>query len=342
MWKWLESLVDPIVKKVTKSGSKKTTGKKMSDEEYETVKDKGLSWLENGTTGDKSLDDYLDTNIPNSAKSAIETGEFLGKGLEWGKEQIESFTGDKTNEVNKDIANQNLEFEKEKFEYDKALQQQLFEREDTSYQRTVNDMRLAGLNPLNMQNTNGAGETVATTAPSNDFQHQMNNQLGVMETIFNSAMQAKMTQSNHSLQSAQANLINRQAENQRIKNIYEADILANQVAGLGYDNQNKWFESNNQLRDLLFNQMMGWTKDMPDWMKQSSARMNWKPFNFNMTRQGIETPLSDTLHTYYSVLTGDNKPDISIPSDMSSQLLSDELLTGTLGIFGNILKLLVK
>lgn len=336
MLSWIEELIDPIVKKTTKKASG------MSDDEYDEAKKKGMSYIESGSTGDSNLDDYMKDNIPDNVPGIINGINEIGKSGDWIKDQVEGLTGAGANKENREIAEQNLAFEKEKFEYDKALQQQLFEREDTSYQRTVNDMRLAGLNPLNMQNTNGAGETVATTAPSNDFQHQMTNQLGVMETIFNSAMQAKMTQSNHSLQSAQANLINRQAENQRIKNIYEADILANQVAGLGYDNQNKWFESNNQLRDFLFNQMMGWTKDMPDWMKQSSARMNWKPFNFNLTRQGIETPLSDTLHTYYPVLTGDNKPDISIPSDMSSQLLSDELLTGTLGIFGNILKLLVK
>lgn len=53
--------------------------------------------------------------------------------------------------------------------YQKQLQQKLFDREDTSYQRTVADMRNAGLNPLSMSSTNGSGATVSTTAPVSDL-----------------------------------------------------------------------------------------------------------------------------------------------------------------------------
>ena len=77
-----------------------------------------------------------------------------------------------TNAVNKDIADQNLALQKEWNEYQKALQQQIFEREDTSYQRTAHDMLAAGINPLSMQGTNGAGQVVSTSAPQNNFQAQ--------------------------------------------------------------------------------------------------------------------------------------------------------------------------
>lgn len=79
---------------------------------------------------------------------------------------------DKTNQINKDIAAENLAFQRENLDYQKALQQQIFEREDTAYQRTVDDMRAAGLSPLSMQSTNGAGEAIATEALHNDYQHQ--------------------------------------------------------------------------------------------------------------------------------------------------------------------------
>lgn len=79
---------------------------------------------------------------------------------------------DKTNQANKDIANQNLAFQRENLEYQKALQQQVFEREDTAYQRTVDDMRAAGLSPLSMQSTNGAGEAIQTEALNNGYQAQ--------------------------------------------------------------------------------------------------------------------------------------------------------------------------
>ena len=68
---------------------------------------------------------------------------------------------------NEKIAEQNLAFQKEKFAYDKQLQQQIFDREDTAYQRTVNDMRSAGVSPLAMQGLNGAGSVVSTEAPQN-------------------------------------------------------------------------------------------------------------------------------------------------------------------------------
>ena len=39
------------------------------------------------------------------------------------------------NKINKEIADQNLQFQKENLEYQKDLQQQIFNREDTAYQR---------------------------------------------------------------------------------------------------------------------------------------------------------------------------------------------------------------
>ena len=77
-----------------------------------------------------------------------------------------------TNALNRDIANQNLAFQQAQQDYEKALQQQIFEREDSSYQRTVNDMRSAGLNPLTMNGTNGSGEAIALTPMNNSFQSQ--------------------------------------------------------------------------------------------------------------------------------------------------------------------------
>lgn len=74
------------------------------------------------------------------------------------------------NRINKEIAEKNLAFQKENFDYQKALQEEIFNREDTSYQRTVEDMRNAGLNPMAMNGTNGTGEAIATTPMENTFQ----------------------------------------------------------------------------------------------------------------------------------------------------------------------------
>lgn len=80
-------------------------------------------------------------------------------------------TNKETNATNMAIANQNLGFQRELQDYNKNLQQTIFNREDTSYQRTVNDMRAAGMSPLAMNGTNGAGEAIALGAMNNQYQH---------------------------------------------------------------------------------------------------------------------------------------------------------------------------
>lgn len=77
---------------------------------------------------------------------------------------------DSVNETNKAIAEQNLGFQRENLEYQKALQQQIFEREDTAYQRTAQDMAAAGINPLMMNGTDASGDVVSTTPLQNDYQ----------------------------------------------------------------------------------------------------------------------------------------------------------------------------
>lgn len=81
-----------------------------------------------------------------------------------------------TNDAQKEIASQNLAFQRENLAYQKAVQQKQWEREDTAYQRTVNDMRAAGMSPLAMNGTDGAGEVVATQALHNDYRPDYHDQ----------------------------------------------------------------------------------------------------------------------------------------------------------------------
>lgn len=57
------------------------------------------------------------------------------------------------------------EFVMDESDYNKALQQQIFDREDTAYSRTVNDMLNAGLSPLSMTATNDSGSVVGNMSP---------------------------------------------------------------------------------------------------------------------------------------------------------------------------------
>lgn len=97
----------------------------------------------------------------------------------------DQFKNGQTNVVNKQIADENLEYQRELQEYQKALQQQIFEREDTAYQRTAADMAAAGINPLMMKQTNGAGAEVPITPLHNDFQMQ-DQGIGPLLTLLNS------------------------------------------------------------------------------------------------------------------------------------------------------------
>lgn len=107
---------------------------------------------------------YSDTLQGFNNGSAFGSLDNLFSGLEniW-----KGFTGQSSNEK---INAENVAFQQKNLDYQMALQQQIFDREDTAYQRTVQDMRASGLNPLSMKGTNGSGSVVPTQAPQKQFE----------------------------------------------------------------------------------------------------------------------------------------------------------------------------
>lgn len=80
----------------------------------------------------------------------------------------------------------NYALQKNNYDYQKALQQQIFNREDTSIQRRMNDLRQAGINP-NLAGGSGAGtgSVVSTSAP------QINTNIGNVLDLATSVEQLK-------------------------------------------------------------------------------------------------------------------------------------------------------
>lgn len=84
---------------------------------------------------------------------------------------IDLLRNGKTNEVNREIAEQNLKYQQE-------YNQKIWDREDTSYQRTLADMAQAGMSGLTMSSLDGVGGQ--SSAPQNSFQYSDH---GVLQDI---------------------------------------------------------------------------------------------------------------------------------------------------------------
>ena len=145
------------------------------------------------------------------------------------------------NASNEKIAQQNLDFQRENLDYQKALQNQIFEREDTAYQRTVDDMRAAGLSPLSMQNTNGAGQVIDTQAMNNDMQYErpeyqdnvagINAAGGMLQQALQNAFNNQIQRDSLRLQktTAETNALKTKAEAENIQAQTEAQNLENAI-----------------------------------------------------------------------------------------------------------------
>lgn len=162
-----------------------------------------------------------------------------------------------TNAINREIAEQNLQYQRDVLSYNKSLQQQIFNREDTAYQRTIADMRAAGMSPLAMQGTNGAGEAIAVTAPQNGYQQQpfmsTPNSLSDIASIFSLIGSIRLN--------------NEQVESMRLQNRFASDSYSYKLA---LERAHAIIDSYSALdsrEKRYYNNLYGITDSMPDKQK---------------------------------------------------------------------------
>lgn len=76
------------------------------------------------------------------------------------------------NSINRNVALYNAYMQNQQFDYSRALQNTIFEREDNAISRQVADLERNGLNKQLISGGAGAGSVVSTSAPSVDYTHK--------------------------------------------------------------------------------------------------------------------------------------------------------------------------
>lgn len=168
------------------------------------------------------------------------------------------------NKTNKSIADENIEFQRDELEYKKALQQQIFQREDTAIQRQVADARSVGISPLAAlgQTGAGAGEVVNTDAMNNSYEAKPASRAGDFAT----QMQALTELSNAFGNMAQTvqglSQTSAQTKNLQLQNAYLAQTMASRVNS---QRLGEAMASNNlrgQAYEQYYNEAYGITRNM--------------------------------------------------------------------------------
>lgn len=222
------------------------------------------------------------SSAPSWLPAAIGTAATLGTGIattKMGNDTAEKIAQEtnaanaasvqQANETNYKIAQENLAYQRELFDYNKLLQERIFDREDNAYQRTVADMRKAGLSPLMMNGTNGAGEAIAQTALNNGYQAQASQYQGYQNKYYNIDPLDTLTRLYglyNNVQSARETL-----RGQKLDNDLKEQALDFDVNKRKYDSERSAYEADRSYYDMLdtasdhyFNSFMGFHSGMSD------------------------------------------------------------------------------
>lgn len=170
-------------------------------------------------------------------------------------------------DYNKDISERNLQFQKDSLAYQQALNQLQMEREDTTYARTVADMRASGLSPLAMSGTNSAGSLSSGSAPQQE-QVDATNLVNSVISMASTFGQLGQVMSGIQRTDAETQYIKAQAESQILDNRFKLDTWDSRLDDFLYSSKIKKVEHSSKSRENTLNAFYGLTSLMPDIMKQ--------------------------------------------------------------------------
>lgn len=169
---------------------------------------------------------------------------------------------DKTNQANKDIANQNLQFQNENLQYQKDLQKQIFAREDNAVQRRVDDLVAAGLSPtLAAGSAANAGQAIDTQALHNDYSPKTMPTYG-LSSMIGAGLDALKAVGELNRQKSEIEYLQNQSAN------VKADTANKLIFG---ENADRWYKLRNYGLDLK-NKYQGFNNEILERTKENQIK----------------------------------------------------------------------
>lgn len=183
------------------------------------------------------------------------------------------------NQINKKVAEDNLEYQKEHnrevMDYQKAYDEKVMAREDTAIQRQASDARSAGISPLAMNGlgaaSSGSNMSASVSAPHNDYHHQaIQYQDEFAERLANIKQMVDMTNSlistvNSTTSTASSNAL-RSAQEALARQTYNDNEVSSpyRFSQLVYDQEMRKLALSDAYREDEYNNRYGVTRNMSE------------------------------------------------------------------------------
>lgn len=237
--------------------------------------------------------------------------------LQWFGSSEETNRVQMTNATNLSIAQQNLAYQREWNDYQKALNEKLMEREDTAIQRQVADARLAGISPLaaaSVGQAQSTGSASVTGQPlNNQFQAQTSQKSRGMESIEKVSAILGLAADTVAKMSSMAQSIQNIRASQQAFDFNELS-KEDRLNALKYDASFKGWNLYDFARDALYNHEYGLTRNMGEKERlvraflssdfgKKTVKSLMDPLDPSSSSMDLSTPRNFTMQDLKNLLT---------------------------------------